>query len=1294
MYFCESQLIITTIQMKRFVIIGFLLSFLGFPVLGQTFTEWKDIDENSLNLNKPHCNVIPYMNDRDVEKLSYRTSPYYQSLNGTWKYYPVKNLSELSKEFIEKRQYESVESANVTVPGITFSGKVGELNKLSIFSSSAIESNNSAGIYSLNFNVTSEWKNHLVFLNFESVNAAFYVWINEKFVGYSENSIMPSEFDITPHIKLGKENTLTVLAYHLSDGTCLDFSDNLLYNGISQNVYLYAKPKTHIVNYTVESKLSRDYENGMLDVNIELRNEDKKAGYYVELELLDSRGRSVDRYFQWVQMDKNKTEQIVFNKQISKAEKWTAESPNLYTVLIRIKDVKGQIIELTGERIGFRNIEVAQGRILVNGTQVTLKGINYSLNFDSEGRPLSETAMINDIKIMKTHNFNAVQTKNGPLSKRFYELCDEYGIYVINTANIDLKHTSFLKGQDWEGIILDRIENIYERDKNHASIIAWSLGSSVENGVIFNNAYKWLKQNDRSRLVFFAAAGTDNNTDVFFPKHYDIESSQKYLNQRPNRPLIISALGNPFGNGFGTLAEYRDLMANNSLLQGIFIDEFRGKGIPPEIAYSKAPAEKGLVAYDGKIFPAMKELKSIFKPFKVRAINIEQGEFSVENLFDFNSFKDYRFGYVIFSNFKEKGIIEGEVPIAAQPGERANVKIRIPEIFTYGGEEYSIRFYLLQKNDSPAIRKGTELGYEDFRIKTKVQEKQELANYDYRKLEVEEKENSIEITNGEFLLVFDTKKGVIQSLAFNEEPIITNFSNLQFQRPKTFGEEISTKRASETAKAADNLAYQLKDLKYKQQNEYTYLIDVIFDVTDSWEGGAKMMDLSQSYIILGNGDILLDNQLMIQEKNIELSKIGWQVELSKTLFNAHWFGRETESYRDRKEGAKTGVYKDSIGNLCTNYAIAQENGNRTDTRWVAFTDSTKGLFIDFVDTVFDFSIYPYSSNAILTTSNDAISTTTLTKNLKHENFWTLNMDYQKQGIGVGNTEMELPEKYRIKREKYHFTVHIRPFSAEVSNPESFRMNALPIIQNEVLPMPFITKNRERFDSTMSITLSSPIPNTTIYYTLDDSEPTEKSLRYNVPFNIKSSTTVKARLFASGKTPSFTAKKSFKYELIRSVTLTNQSNTPYNKNVETMLIDGNHGNIDFKEEDWLGFSQNDFIAEVELKSITHLKQLHVVLGHDPDSWVFLPENIQVSVSSDGQTYTEPITFNMPFDSKSENEGSKKIEDISIPLNQAQVKYIRIQAKNIGKIPSWHRAKGLNSWILVSEIEALENTASSK
>ena len=1275
------------IREKLSIIFSIAFACTVFSASGQTFTEWKNIDETHINLTEPHANVIPYMNGWDVEKREYKKSPYYQNLNGDkWKYYSVENLPDISKDYIEKQRFSSNQASDVIVPRIKETKSIANLaqlfDKTKGYSSSFIEKNNSAAIYTLNFDIATDWKNHSIFMNFESIAGAFYLWVNNQFVGYSERSLTPSEFDITPHIKTGKENTLTLLVYRLHDGSYLEFMDNLLLTGILQDVYVYAKPKVHISNYTIGAGLSRS-NDGTLNVDVEIKNLDKKAGYFVELELLDNKGRTVDRYFEWIQLNKNATEKISFNKQIPRPEKWTDETPTLYTALIRIKDQKNQIIELVGDRIGFRNIEASKGSLSINGKNIILKGINYSPHFDLEGNPWSETAMINDIKTMKMHNINAVQTQNGALSRRFYELCDEYGLYIINTANISVKQSSFLRNQDWEDVLINRIETLHQRDKNHTSIIGWSLGSSIENGLIFNNAYKWLKQHDQTRLVLFEAAGIDGNTDAFFPNKYDLASVADYSHQKVTKPLIISEMGCSFGNGLGTLSNYWDIITQNPHLHGTFINEYRSKGILQESLTGKVKEkiiDKGLVSHSGEILPAMAEIKNVFKPFKVRAVNLEQGEFSIENLFNFNSLKDYRFGYIIFSNFKENGIIEGEIPIVAQPGERAEIKIRIPEIYTYGGEEYFIRFYLYQKNDSPAIAKGTELGFEDFKLKTKVQEKHELPDYDYHKIEAIIKGDLIEITNREFSLDFNTSTGMIETLSFENEPLITQASLLEFVRPTTFSNKI---RKETTANELQNIKYIIKDLKHRQQNEYTYLIDVLFDVMNANEQ-EKLMNLSQSYIILGNGDILLNNQLLINNKSIDITKIGWQFELSKSLTNADWFGRETESYVDRKNGAKLGVYRLPVETLQTNYSIAQENGNRTDVRWVAFTDSVKGLFIDFVDTLFNFSVYPYSNNTL----NKEI----YTNELNQEDFWTLNIDYKNEGIGLGYPNAELPKEYQLTNEKYHFTIHLRPFSSEnITNPENFRMNALPIIQNEVLPMPFISKNRTRFDSIMTITLSSPIPEAVIYYTLDNSEPTDKSLRYAAPFNIKSSTTVKARLFAAGKTPSFVAKKDFKYELVSKVTFENQPNTPYNRNLETVLIDSYDGNLDFKEDSWLGFSRNDFIANVELKTNTDLKQVSITFGHDPDSWVFLPENASISFSEDGETYSQPISVEMPFESTSETESTVKMETIALNVNQKNIKYIKIQAKNIQKIPTWHRAKGLNAWILVSEISILENTA---
>lgn len=1055
----------------------------------------------------PRSNVVAYDDDGAIEKLDYRESPYYMELVGSWK---------------QRRTDSSV-------------------------------------IYTRQIEADRVWKDYLVYLNVRCGRACR-VYINDKVVGYADDSRNWNEFLLNKYLKYGKFNTLAIEAIKHPQGALLE--DTSIAVGLNGEPYILFKSDPGVSDMGFTADYDALTTSGTLTVDARVFNSRRKGRCYAEVEIWDPQGRQLDRMGRWVVFDKRDEEQVDISRSWPDIEPWSAESPTLYTVVVRLRNEKMEEEEVVGARVGFRRVEIKDGLLMVNGKPITVKGITYGVEH-TEGYA-SREQMRRDIVAMKRNNINAVRTaRYSPMDAYFYELCDRYGLYVVADANlmpVSSQHQAVATDQAFAPLFERRVENLYGRYKNYTSIIAWGLGDTRDNGVCMAAAYRRLKALEKQRPVVFSGAEFSDVTDIVAPALPSVQTMRLALSKSGERPFLM--MPSVDVENFATLGDLWQLVPSQRQLQGGFVASWPLGGV------------------------MLAELKQLYSPFSVSLSKVtpDEAEFVVHNSNDFTSFSSYLPEYTIYTNLRSN-VVAGDLPVAMGGGESDKVSMRIPDLDLQPGEELFLRFDVSRRRN----RKLEWLGNST----------SELAV------------GSVVFTlptNSVPRRMLDIEVGVIDSAMLSDSTLAA---------PVPTFEGHADWRAQTLAVAR------------RQPDSHTLCVDVLLQYVAPT--GAPMCDVRLSYTVYGSGDIVADYSVAPTDRmRGELMPVFTVAPVLQPTDTLRWFGAGRETLF-RNSNAIVGLYEK---------AVSAVSGSRGDVRWCA-VGRNEGLFCQIVDAKGVFSI-----------SNGAL----LLKPL---------------------------------HPTHHVCLRIGTYNAERQPEDCYAVDCSAVISG-ILEPPTITASAPRFSQPLTITLSAKLssPNAVVRYTMDGTEPTEASPVYTAPLTITATTVVKARVFAKDMPPSFTATRKFNYDHIVRTTFSRKANTPYNVGTDTILYDGETGSVDDLSRGWLGFSGQAPVVTVELAKAIDVETLVLRYAHSTAVWAFAPREVTITFSADGTTWTDTVHYAMPFDPAAKENSADQLVELRIPVNRRGVGYIKIEQTTIGKIPAWHRAKGLKPWLMMDEIQIEE------
>jgi beta-galactosidase len=1029
------------------------------PTRTDSAYDWEDPAVLEQNKEPAHSHQIPYPDIPTALVNDPTQSPFYLSLNGIWKFHYADKPAERPEEFY-RDDYDVNSWADISVPGNWELQGFG----VPIYTDTAYpfpsdppripHDDNPVGSYKTTFTIPDNWKGRQVYLHFGSVKSAMYLWINGKKVGYSQGSKIPAEFNITAFLRNG-ENSIALEVYRYSDGAYLEGQDYWKISGIERDVFLFSTPAVHIRDFFAVPDLDDDYRNASLSVAVEVQSHsaENTDTFLIQLNLLDSENRPVleSPITKDFQASDKRESSIVFDLDIPNPKKWTAETPNLYTLLLSLIDGSGQATEVITCKVGFRKIEIADGQLLVNGVPIYLKGVNRHEHDPVKGRYMREDSMIQDIRLMKKFNINAVRTSHYPNTPRWYELCDEYGLYVIDEANIESHGVepynpkkTLTDKPEWKQAYLDRTIRMVERDKNHPCIIIWSLGNENGFGQNFVATYNWIKTRDPSRPVQSEDVGLEPYTDIFCPMYDRIHEIQEYAEGEDPRPLILCEYAHAMGNSVGNLQDYWDVIYAYKKLQGGFIWDWVDQGLaakddtgrpfwafggdfgPPGIPSDDNFCINGLVFPDRKIHPHIWEVKKVYQYIRAESVDLDKGTFRIHNLYDFTNLKDYALKWELKGDGRI--IEEGKVPrLDVNPHTSREVRIPVPRIEPLPGMEYFLNLSWTTAMATELIPAGYEVAWDQFRLPsyavpgTEDTDKMPL-------LEVDQKENLAVIKGKGFTITFDKNRGTIQSFIYQKTELIKQGPIPNFWRAPNdndFGNGMP-ERCKIWFQAGTRR--RIKDVSIHKMG----FSQVQIDVTSFLDAGNSGSD--SRFIILGSGDMIIQNRFIPGSPELpELPRLGMQMILPVEFDNMEWYGRGPhESYWDRKTSAAVGLYQGKVEDQYHPYIRPQESGNKTDVRWVALTDD-QGIGLLAVG----MPLLSVSANHYLMDDfeNGPEKEQRHATDLKKRGLVTLNLDYKQMGVGGDDSWGARPhDKYTLFPKEYTYQFRLRPFSRKKESP--------------------------------------------------------------------------------------------------------------------------------------------------------------------------------------------------------------------------------------------------------------------
>lgn len=1046
----------------------------------QTREPWQDHKVFAINKLAPHASLFPFASNEAALLDNKQQSSRFILLNGLWQFDWQRSPKNKPQGF-EQLSFDDSMWSQIPVPGnweVEGFGYPIYLDERFPFSTTWPDvptDYNPIGSYRKKFNLPSHWQGKQIYLHVGAAKSSLDVWLNGKKVGFSQGSKTPAEFDLTPYLN-NDDNLLAFQIRRWTDASYLESQDMLRISGIERDVYIFAREKQQIFDFYAKPKLSANFTKANFSVDITVSNIAKttSAKLNIAYQLLDPNNhyKVVISGNKTITVNANDNGKIQFNGEFKHPRLWNAETPNLYTLLMTLSDSNGRVLESVKDDIGFRHIEVVNSQLTVNGKAIYIRGVDRHETSPQHGHVVSKALMEQDIKLMKQFNINAVRSSHYPNDPYWYDLTDKYGLYVIDEANIEShplaidKKTQIGNEESWIPAHLDRTKRMFERDKNHPSIIIWSLGNEAGEGKIFETTYQWLKDHDDSRLVQYEPAGEEHYTDIFAPMYPSIERLEKYAKSNPHRPAIMIEYAHAMGNSVGNLQDYWDVIEKYDVLQGGFIWDWvdqsleytnsngvkywaYGKDFHPDLPSDGNFLNNGLVNPNREPHPHLFEVKKVYQPVKFKAQDLAKAKFSITNKFTFSNLNTYDLQWQLAAD----GIViaEGHQAMAdIAPGETKSVTLS--QVLSYlpkhSDKEYFITLKMLVNEPKPLLDKGHEVAFEQFKLPVKESSIKQSHNKQKAKLgsalKLTNDQENITISNDMILIAFDQKSGWLTRFDYLGKSLISDLVKEPFKanfwRAPTdndLGNGLQ-KRAQIWQQAANSL--QLTKLSSKRVNlaETNEKSDVV--VKAIYRSHLFKGDYQVSYQISTNGNVHISSALNLadNQKLPDIPRIGMQLVMPGDYQFIRWFGRGPhESYADRKTSAAIGLYQLPITEQIHHYSRPQENANKTDVRWVAITTPSGAGLLTVGDKLLSVSAWPYLQQDIdfiagkdgsASASGLVPVTTKHGAELLMRNLVTINLDHKQMGVG-GDTSWGrlVHSQYRLPAKSYQYGFTLIPF---------------------------------------------------------------------------------------------------------------------------------------------------------------------------------------------------------------------------------------------------------------------------
>lgn len=1044
--------------MKKIVFTIFLIIIQISVTAQEKVPYWQNEKINEENREPMHAAYSVFENEALAGKNDWKESKNYLNLNGTWKFKYVDSPNDLPSGY-EKSTFNDKDWDNFKIPATwdvngygypVYTNTTYDFAKYIKINPPFVPVNyNPTGVYRRDVTVDKSWEGKDIYLHIGAAKSNLTVWVNGVYVGYGEDGKLPSEFNLNKYLKTGV-NRIVLKVMKWSDGSYLECQDFWRMSGITRDSYLIARNRVHLKDFEIRPDLDASYVNGSLKITTVFSDLNKNDNYTLEVKLKDGETIIASKNISVTEASKKST----FDFSVQNPKKWSAEIPNLYQVDFLLKNKKGTIVEVIHQNVGFRKVEIKGGQLLVNGKAIYIKGVNRHETDPVTGQTISRKRMEEDIKLMKEFNINAVRMSHYPNDEYFYDLCDKYGIYVVDEANIeshgmgyDITKTLGNK-PDWELAHLQRMERMVERDKNHTSVIIWSMGNEAGNGYNFYRGYLWIKNRDNSRPIQYerATAGAwdgkdlkyEWNSDIIDPMYSSPNKMEEYIQANPNpeRPYIQCEYAHAMGNSMGNFKDYWDVIRAHPNFQGGFIWDMIDQSVykkqpngtvvfayggdfgPKDVPSDNNFLDNGVFSPDRKPNPHAFEMRNVYQNILTSWENQETGTVKVYNEFSFKDLSNVSLHWklVLDGNDDSKGVIDN-LDIKPEQSNFYTLPINL------NGKQFQEAFVVITyhvKNDEPFLPKGFEIATEQLAYKGTW--KNDIAIEGASKITVEKNSNKTVFKSDKTEISFDKTTGFLNGYTFNKQPILKEGYQL---RPNFW-------RAPNDNDFGANLQINLKGWKDATESpillkwNYTITKDNKVQVQATYNLPQVSSELVLNYEINSNGELKVKEQLQINKtKNIAmLPRFGIEIILPKDFNNMVYYGRGPhENYSDRNYSSQVGLYKQTVSEQFYPYIRPQETGNKTAIRFLDLSNNTLNIKVT-SDELLNITALHFLNEDL----DDGLQKDQRhSEELIERDLTSLKIDYKQMGVGGIDSWQAWPmEKYLLKDKNYEYQFKITP----------------------------------------------------------------------------------------------------------------------------------------------------------------------------------------------------------------------------------------------------------------------------
>ena len=1093
--------------MKKFIVSIVALMAMGQASAQTTVTgkEWDDPLKTSVNRETAHTLAIPMASDDEVAQSDMTRSPYFQSLDGVWKFYWVGVPTNAKTEWCAK-EYDDASWTDIDVPS---SWQVWGLhhNKSwdkplycntsypfsyneSTYSVMADRpgwftytgsKKNPVGTYRRHFTIPAEWAGRNVFVRFNSVGHGYYLWVNGQRVGYSEDSYLPSEFKITDYLVDG-DNTIALQVYRFTSGSFLECQDYWRLTGIHRSCFLWSAPKSQIRDYFFTTDLDNNYTNAKANVQLTLEGENK--GMSVEAKIMDGSTVIVSQ----VTTLNSQLSTLNFDFDVTAPKLWSAEAPNLYDLVLTLKDGDGKVIDIRGGKVGFREVSIgSNGALLINGQRMVFHGVNRHDFSPVNGRAITPEEIEEDIKTMKRLNINAIRTSHYPNDPVFYDLCDKYGMYVLAEANVECHGNWGLSSvSQFKNAMVERSQNHVRWMRNHVCIFMWSFGNESGSGNNFQAVQTAIKALDKTRLTHYE--GGSQYADVTSSMYWDYNGIKNKGQSQKDRPHIQCENSHSMGNSMGNVREMFDLYEQYPCLTGEFIWDFKDQGLLTTSSTGKEyrayggdfgdnPNDgnfciNGLVHPDWSLTAKSYNTKKIYQPLEFKAVSGKSGVFRIKNKLAFLPSSTYDVSYSIVD---EEGNIlcSGSINDDVAAGKTKDITIDLSAVNSLDdAKEAFIQFSAKQKEPTAWAEAGYIVAEEKLSVKTAKKPMYDLNSKEgYQSLAVEETTTAITVSNAHFTATFNKGKGTLSGYTYDGVEMMGKMLQLNAFRLPTDND--GSKKASWDSMGLPKLSSTGKGTGCtvtKSDNGKT----VTVSLNSTYGSGTYTFDVHLCFIVCADGTMMVNSLIRPANTGAILPKLGFRLEMPKEMEQLSWFGRGPwDSYVDRKEACLPAIYQSTVSDQYEEYILPQEHGTKQEVRWLSLTNNEgQGLLFVAPDQMAASAVHFRPEDNY--TNKDTRSKHTY--QFKTCSTAVVNLDAVTRGLGNNSCGPDVMDKYELRAANTAFRFFIIPLKTGVKAAQAARID-MPVCQ----PV-----SCERL-STGRIKMTTPTKDATIWYSINGGE---------------------------------------------------------------------------------------------------------------------------------------------------------------------------------------------------------------